>query len=237
MIVQEPVKTLASGRTDAGAHAVCQVVAFSTESRLRAATLCRAMNAVLPDDIAVTSCRDTSEDFNPRRDAASRTYRYLIWNRTVRSPFLLDRAAHVKPRLDEEEMNRAAHALVGRHDLSAFIPVRSDGNRERSIYSLHCRRNGHMVTVEIEATGFMRQMVRAIVGTLIRVGTGKLSPAEFADILGGRDRALGGDTAPACGLYLVAVRYPGEIWADSRQDIAGCPWLDATSTGRYEETE
>jgi tRNA pseudouridine38-40 synthase len=132
-------------------------------------------------------------------------------------------------------MDRAAQALLGRHDLGAFTPVRAEGSRERTIYAAGCRRDGDLVVVEIEATGFMRQMVRAIVGTLIRVGKGKLKPPDFADILRSRDRTRAGDTAPACGLYLVAVHYPADVAGFERSDSAGYPWLTDFLAGGHEE--
>jgi tRNA pseudouridine38-40 synthase len=207
-VTQEPIEVLGSGRTDAGAHAVHQVIAFSTITRLDSASLVRAVNACLPRDIAVTAGAEVPLTFNPRRDASSRTYRYLIWNRAVRSPFMLGRSMHVEHRLDERAMDAAAQILVGRHDLGAFIPVRTEGGRERTIYAAGCSRESDLICIDIEATGFMRQMVRAIAGTLIHVGAGKMTHAQFGEVLSGRDRASAGDTAPACGLYLLRVRYP-----------------------------
>lgn len=213
-VTGEEVRVIGSGRTDAGAHALGQVIAFSTSSALAVETLGRALNANLPRDVAVTAVADADPGFHPRFDARSRLYRYLIWNRPVGSPFYLGRAAHVKPRLDEHRMDAAARHLIGRHDLSSFIPHRIEGNRERDIYSASCRREDDLVVIELEASGFMRQMVRTIAGTLIRVGKGALTVDEFGAILAARDRSLAGDTAPAGGLYLVMVTYP----ADERQE-------------------
>jgi tRNA pseudouridine38-40 synthase len=165
------------------------------------------MNAVLPRDIAVTSVAEAAPTFHPRFDAASRTYRYLIWNRPVRCPFCEGRAAHVKPPLDEGAMHTALQAIVGRHDFTSFVPNALAGSRERTVWSAECRRDGWTVAVEIEAQGFMRQMIRAIVGTLIDVGRGAIVAEDFAAILAARDRRRGGRTAPAHGLYLLDVRY------------------------------
>jgi tRNA pseudouridine38-40 synthase len=206
-VTQEGARVVGSGRTDAGAHALRQVVAFSTDSRLPAETLKRAINAHLPYDIAVTEAHDAAPDFHPRFDATSRLYRYVIWNRSVRSPHWHGRALHVPVRLDEQAMHEAAQALVGAHDFTSFVPLRQEGSRDRMVGAASCRRDGHLVVFEIEASGFMRQMVRSIAGTLIRVGLHRLDHAAFTSILTGRDRALAADTAPAHGLYLAEVRY------------------------------
>lgn len=206
-VTQEDVRVVGSGRTDAGAHAIGQVIAFSTESALPPEVLCRAINAHLPFDIAVTSVADVEPDFHPRHGASSRTYRYLIWNRQIRSPLWIGRAAHIKARLDERAMDEAAQLLVGRHDFGAFVPTAQQGSRERAMDSTSCRRDGHLVIVDLTATGFMRQMVRALVGTLVRVGMGAIGAADFQRILCSRDRSRAGVTMPACGLYLLGVQF------------------------------
>jgi tRNA pseudouridine38-40 synthase len=235
-IVQEPVRIVGSGRTDAKAHAALQVVAFSTVTRLECKTLAHAVNAVLPGDIAVTAASDVDPEFDPRRDATSRTYRYLIWNRPVRSPFMMERALQVGHHLDEHAMHLAAQRLLGRHDLSAFVPKRTEGTRERTVFAASCSREGHIVAIDLEATGFMRQMARAIAGTLVRVGAGKLTPDDFATILRARDRAGAGDTAPACGLYLMRVKYPGANFQTTDDRLAGYAWLPQETAGVCEET-
>lgn len=196
-----------SGRTDAGAHALAQTVTFSTDSGLTAQQLGRALNAVLPRDIAVSEAADVDPSFNPRHDAIRRTYRYMIWNREVRSPFHEGRAAHVKRRLDVTAMDGALSTLIGSHDYSSFVPVRLEATRRRTIYDARCWREGDLVLVELTGSSFMRQMVRAIVGTLIWVGLGSCTRQEFAEIVRSRDRLRAGDTAPACGLYLHRVEY------------------------------
>jgi tRNA pseudouridine38-40 synthase len=206
-VTQEQIRVIGSGRTDAGGHALHQVVAFSTESALPVETLCRAINAHLPDDVSVTGATDADIDFHPRFDAASRSYRYLIWNRPIPSPFWVGRAAFVKPRLEESAMDVAARSLLGRHDFSAFADVREETNHYRHMYRAECRRDGDLVVLELEASGFMRQMVRSIAGTLIRIGSGRMSPESMQEILTSLDRSRAGDTAPACGLYLIDVRY------------------------------
>lgn len=212
-VTGESASISASGRIDAGAHATHQVIAFSTRSELPREKLLRAINANLPRDIALITIAEVDADFNPRAHATGRRYRYLIWNREIRSPFYEGRAAHVRQRLDETAMQDAAGALVGDHDFSAFVTVRDTSERRRRMYRAECWREGDLVIVELEASGFMRQMVRCIVGTLIQIGKGKLPSAAMAEILRSGDRRRAGDTAPAKGLHLVAVHYP------SRPDI------------------
>jgi tRNA pseudouridine38-40 synthase len=206
-VTQEDIHVIGSGRTDAGAHAVFQVVAFSTESGLQPGVLQRAANAMLPRDVVITGARDVPESFHPRFDAQSRVYRYVIWNRPVRSPFWEGRGAHIKPHLDESAMHDAVQYIIGSNDFASFVPTTFHGSRERTVWEARCWRDGWTVNVEIEAEGFMRQMVRSIAGTLIDVGRGKIDIDEFKRIVLARDRTQAGRTAPAHGLYLVSVRY------------------------------
>lgn len=206
-VTGESVRVIASGRTDAGAHALGQVIAFTTASDLPAGTLQRALTAHLPPDVTVTAVDDVGESYHPRYDACARRYRYLIWNRAARSPLWHDRALHVPVSLDVCRMHAAAQCLIGEHDFSSFVPTVHAGSRVRTMYVAGCRRTGDLVSIELEGNGFMRQMVRSIAGTLVRVGLGKLSVSEFAAVLAARDRARAAGTAPAHGLYLVGVRY------------------------------
>ena len=224
-----------SGRTDAGAHALGQIVAFSTESTLGVDVLRRALNATLPADIAVTSAHEVRWDFHPRFDASSRVYRYVIWNRPIRSPFWQGRAPHVKPYLDVGAMHQAAQHLTGTHDFGAFVPRNLTGSRTRTIYRAECRREGDVVLIELEADGFMRQMVRSVVGTLVRVGLGKIGSAEFYDILASLDRKRAATTAPASGLYLVDVHYPECADESSQSNPAGVRSRLGATTNRSEE--
>lgn len=230
-VVGETVRVDGSGRTDAGAHATAQVIAFSTESALSPAVLGRAINAHLPLDIALTRVEDVAPDFHPRYDAQSRVYRYLIWNRPVRSPFWLGRAAHVSYPLDERRMHQALQQLLGQRDFGAFVAANAPADRTRTLYNASCRREGDLVIVELEADGFLKQMVRAMVGTVIQVGGGKLSIADFLTLATSGDRRKTGPTAPAAGLYLARVNY-----ADSTEQTNG--GLAETDRGfsRREET-
>jgi tRNA pseudouridine38-40 synthase len=230
-VVGEPVRVDGSGRTDAGAHAAAQVIAFSTESGLSPAVLGRAINAHLPRDIAVTQVEEAAPGFHPRHDAQSRVYRYLIWNRPVRSPFWQGRAAHVSFPLDVQRMHQALQQIVGRRDFGAFVAANAHGSRTRTLYHASCRREGDLVIVELEADGFLKQMVRAIVGTLIRVGGGRLDLPDFRRVADSGDRAQAGPTAPAEGLYLAGVNY-----GYSTEQTSGEPARSGGGRGRREET-
>lgn len=207
-VTGETVTVSASGRTDAGAHALAQIVSFTTASAMPSQDVCHALNAHLPNDIAVIYARDVAPSFHPRFDADRRTYRYLIWNRPIRSPFWRERAAHIRKALDVAVMDQAAGTLIGRLDVRAFVPSRLDGEKVRQVHAARCWREDDLVLIELEASGFMRQMVRAIAGTLIRVGQGSLSLDGFASVVAAGERHAAGETAPACGLYLVRVNYP-----------------------------
>ena len=206
-VTQEDIHVVGSGRTDAGAHALCQVIAFSTESRLAPEVLQRAANALLPRDVVISGAVNAADDFHPRFDARSRIYRYLIWNRPIRSPFWEGRGAHVKPHLNEQVMHAALQNLVGRLDFASFVPANFSGSRERTVWSARCWRHESIVVIDLEAEGFMRQMVRSVAGTLIDVGRGRIDESEFRRIVLARDRTQAGKTAPAHGLYLMSVLY------------------------------
>lgn len=207
-VTGETAAITAAGRTDAGAHARRQVIAFSTHSTLSSDTFRRALNAHLPESVAVTRVDDVPLAFHPRFDASKRTYEYFIWNRPVRSPFFAGRATHVPWYLDVDLMDDAASGLVGIRDVSAFVPAAATGDRRRLIYAASCKRDGDLVVVRLEASGFMRQMVRAIVGTLMQVGAGRRTVDDFVAITEAGRRQLAGTTAPADGLYLIDVEYP-----------------------------
>jgi tRNA pseudouridine38-40 synthase len=207
-VTGEEITITAAGRTDAGAHAVHQVIAFTTASQLPAETFTRAFNAHLPADVVVSRSCDVPDDFHPRFDALSRTYRYIIWNRRFRSPLLLERAVHIHIPLDASRMHRALQYLVGEHDFGAFAGSQAEGSRVRRMLSARCWREEHLIRVELQADGFLKQMVRSIAGTLIDIGKGTREPEDMEAILASRDREQAGETAPAWGLYLMNVEYP-----------------------------
>lgn len=210
-VTREAVRVAGAGRTDAGVHAWGQVVSFATGSRWEASELLRALNAVLPEDVAVLRCIEVPDSFHARFSAARREYVYRILNRPFRSALERRRAWHVAWPLDEAVMHQGCLALEGRHDFASFSGA---GRRERTIrtvWAASCQRAGDEIRMKITADAFLPHMVRNIVGTLIWLGTGKLDLARFVEILRAGDRSLAGPTAPPWGLYLAGVDY-GEEW-------------------------
>jgi tRNA pseudouridine38-40 synthase len=206
-----PVSVSGAGRTDAGVHAEGQVASFAVDTRLAPRAVHRALDQRLPDDLAVVACEAVPDAFDPRRDAVSKCYRYVIWNGPARSPLRRRRAHAVPEPLDVAAMTRAARAFEGEHD---FASLQSTGSSVRTTVRtvLGCRvtgRAGGEIAVEVEGTGFLRHMVRTLAGTLIEVGQGRRPEGSIPALLDARDRARAGPTAPAAGLTLVAVRYPG----------------------------
>ncbi|OGO51472.1 MAG: tRNA pseudouridine(38-40) synthase TruA [Chloroflexi bacterium RBG_16_68_14] len=196
-----------AGRTDAGVHARGQVAAFTTASTLATDVFVRGLNAWLPAEIAVRRALEVAEGFDPRRHAASRTYRYTIYNGPARSPLWRAWAWHVAEPLDAAAMRAAATELVGEHDFAAFS--RREGVRTvRCVRRCQVAHRGHLVTVEIEANAFLRQQVRRTVGALVQVGSGRLSLAGFRRLLRPAEAGSAGPLAPAHGLCLLRVSYP-----------------------------
>ena len=206
------VRVIASGRTDAGVHAAGQVVSFQTESHLAADVLRRALNAELPRDVAVLLAADTPDDFHALRDTKGKRYRYMIHDGPVRDVFGRHYCWHYRSALDADSMARAAGALLGKHDFSSFES--SGAQREtsiRTIYSISVTRGEnaecHLITIEVEADGFLYNMVRAIVGTLVEVGRGAQHASWVAEVLEAADRRAAGSNAPPQGLCLMKVEY------------------------------
>ena len=223
----EKIRVMGAGRTDTGVHALGQCAHFDTQWHRPIEILQRALNAVLPTDIAIRNIARVPDDFSARYSAASRTYRYTILNQAIRSPLEERYALLVKESLDEKLMNDAAQYLVGVHDFSAFgrapsrrkewdenqftLP-REDGRKPskidlttRRMYRADVERNGSRITLELEANAFLYRMVRRIVGTLIGVGKGAMSVDEFRAVIAKESKA--GAAVPPHGLCLIAVNY------------------------------
>jgi len=207
-VAQHDVDVIGAGRTDAGVHALGQVAHFSTTSRLTAEDWHRALNGLLPPDMAVPAVEQAPETFHARFSAKSKLYRYQILTRVHRSALSRSKVLHYPYPVDLAAMQEASRALVGTHDFSSFqgSPTDTD-NPVCTITRLTIERFGDEIRFEVEANRFLKQMVRAIVGTLLVVGRGKLKVGAVAEILATKDRTKAGPTAPAHGLYLVRVDY------------------------------
>ena len=201
-------KVIGAGRTDAGVHAEGQVAHFKTRSPMDCKALQRGMNALLPDDIVVLNVEEAEEDFHALFSAKGKTYRYMILNRSYPSAFERHRCWHISCRLDLDAMREAVRPLIGRHDFSAFQA--SDccaRNPVREIGRIEILEEDGWISIMVSANGFLKYMVRNIVGTLVEVGRGKMVPVDVQRILDSRDRTQAGPTAPAQGLFLVFVDY------------------------------
>lgn len=206
-VLREEVALTVAGRTDTGVHAIGQVASFETAAEVPA-SLARSLNGLGPDDVAVTAAAQAPNGFDARRDAVSRSYLYRLHARPAPSPFERGRALWWPHRLDEEALAACAAALVGTHDFTAFTPTQTDHVRfERDVLAASWRRDGEILAFRITADAFMRNMVRALIGTMLEVSSGRRSVEGFRALLDGAHRSEGGDTAPPHGLYLEAVSY------------------------------
>lgn len=196
-----------AGRTDAGVHASGQVIAFDVNWRHGPGDLQRALNAVLPDSIAVAELEQAADVFHPRYDAVSREYRYSLYQSVTRDPLKQRYALRVMPDLVIEAMRAASATLIGEHDFAAFGQPTIGESTIRSMYRADVRAAGDLITIELQANGFLYRMVRRIVGTLIAVGRGERSVAEFAEILHSADPGRAAATIAPNGLCLTKVNY------------------------------
>ena len=205
------VTVLGAGRTDAGVHALGQVAAFTLTRTMAADVVVRALNVRLPLSVRVLEAEEVPADFHPQFAATSKTYRYRIWNSDVVSPFERLYAWHVFGALDAAAMNEAARMLEGTHDFAAFQGTGSDVKTTvRTIRESGIARSAiaeSLIDYEVRGDGFLRHMVRAIVGTLVEIGRGRRPPEWMREVVASRNRSDAGVTAPAAGLFLVRVNY------------------------------
>ncbi len=210
-VAAHPVEVTCAGRTDAGVHARCQVVHFDSDATRSERAWVLGANSRLARDVAVLWARPVADGFHARFGARARRYRYTILNRPVRAALAARFVTWERVPLDVEAMQRAAQALVGEHDFSAFRTVACQANSPmRNVHAIAVARRGDEVAIEIEANAFLHHMVRNIVGSLLPIGRGERAEAWLAELLHGRDRSVAGPTAPASGLAFLAPRYPAE---------------------------
>jgi len=216
----EKIRVMAASRTDAGVHARRQVVSFRTKSTLPLEAFVKGLNHYLPVDIAIKGASRVADSFNVRRDAVSREYRYYLLNSPTRSPLKRGFVHLVGGLLDISAMNRACQLLIGRHDLASFVTGDETGIKStlRTLYQAEFTKDGDLVTFDVSADSFLPHQVRNMVGALIRVGRGKMSVADFEDMVQASTPGRAAPTAPAGGLFLTRVNYPGpfegETWGD-----------------------
>jgi len=223
-VTREKIRIHGASRTDAGVHALGQVASFATSSKLETKDLKRALNAVLAEDVSVVGCDEAAPGFHARFDARGKHYRYRILNREERAPLERRTALHVRDTLDVAAMNEGAQAVLGEHDFRGFETETSVRYKEleekgRSTENASVRRvtaarvasvAPGILAVDVAGTGFLYNMVRTLVGTLLQVGRGKRPASDVSDIVQGRARALAGPTSPPQGLCLVRVFYGEE---------------------------
>ena len=195
-------------RTDAGVHANMYCCNIRTESTIDCKKLVGALNAVLPKDIAAIDCEEVDYDFHARYDCKSKEYIYKIWNSRSKNPFLYDYSLHYKYPLNEKFLDRQAKAFIGTHKFDSFCAAGSSvEDTERTVVNAAVEREGDMVIFRVEANGFLYNMVRIMVGTLIDISRGKIPADSIEGIINAKNRSAAGYTAPAHGLYLNKIHY------------------------------
>jgi tRNA pseudouridine38-40 synthase len=213
-ITGEKVLPQGSGRTDAGVHALAQVMTFVTQSSVPTENFVKALNDILPASVRVMEVVEMPAEFHARHSAQAKTYRYRIYREPICPPFLARYVWHYPYQIDEESMARAAALVVGQKDFTSFAAVDPERGRDgeavsnvRSIFSSAWERSGAELIYTVRGSGFLHHMVRNLVGTFILVGRGTLQEQDVTRILEARDRSAAGATAPASGLFLVNVEY------------------------------
>ena len=211
-VADRPVQVICAGRTDTGVHAACQVVHFDTEVVRDPEAWIRGGNVNLPKSISILWARTVAEDFHARFSALRRRYRYVIFNRKVRPAILHGKVAFEYRPLETGPMQAAATHLLGEHDFSAYRAVACQAKSPvRTLYRLDVSRCNELVILDLEANGFLHHMVRNIAGVLMTIGAGEREAEWAREVLEGRDRRLGGVTAPPGGLYFMEAIYPAHF--------------------------
>lgn len=212
-VLGNPVRLRSSGRTDAGVHALGMVAMCTTNSTIPVRGIQASVNKLLPDDIVVQSISEIDREFNPIKEARRKQYQYTIYNGLIRSPLMRHFSWHVREKLDISAMRRASAFFVGEHDFGAFRASNSDAKTSvRTIMSVQIQAQNNIIQIDIVGSGFLKNMVRIMTGTLVDIGRGHYSPEHILALLENKDRKKAGVTAPACGLCLLRVDYDESIF-------------------------
>jgi len=208
-VANHRVATICAGRTDSGVHAFGQVVHFDSHAAREPKAWALGSNVRMPPDVSIRWVQPVEGDFSARFSAVSRRYRYVIHNARTRSALLAERVTWLNYAIDADAMDRAAQALVGENDFSAFRAIEcQSATPMRNLHGIAVRRRGEFVVIDVRANAFLHHMVRNIVGSLLEIGAGKRPESWIAELLAGRDRTRAGMTATASGLYFVGPDYP-----------------------------
>lgn len=218
-ILGEKIKIQSCSRTDAGVHANMFCCNFKCETDRLCDKIILGLNAVLPESIAVYGCKEVSEDFHARYSCVAKEYIYKIWNGKERNPFMLKYACHYRKKIDEKMLNNEVKSFIGTHDFSSFCASGSTVlSKVRTIYSAGVERDGDFVIFKVTGDGFLYNMVRIMVGTLLEICDGKIDNGKISSIINSKDRNTAGKTAPANGLYLNRVFYDErEIFSEEQK--------------------
>jgi tRNA pseudouridine38-40 synthase len=208
-VIGEKTDIKGCSRTDKGVHANMYTVSFKTSSRIKCDNIIYALNRLLPHDIAVTHCAEVSDDFHARYSCIGKEYVYKIWNHRIRNPFLNNRALHYWYPLDISALNDAAKFYIGSHDFTSFATLdkRETKNMIRTVVNFDVCQNDAVIEMKVRADGFLYNMVRIMVGTLLKVAQGKIKKEDIPYIIESKSRKNAGPTAPSHGLYLNRVFY------------------------------
>lgn len=207
-LFREEIKVIGASRTDTGVHSLGNIAVFDTSARIPADKISYALNQRLPEDIRIQLSKEVAPDFHPRHQNSKKTYAYQILNCAFPIPVYRLYSYFTYVKLDVEKMQEAASYLVGEHDFKSFCSTKTVAETTvRTIYDIGVEKSGDMIRVRVTGSGFLYNMVRIIVGTLVEAGKGNIAPQQMADILNACDRAQAGPTLPACGLTLVGYTF------------------------------
>jgi tRNA pseudouridine38-40 synthase len=208
VMVGQPVEIVGSSRTDAGVHALAQIANFKIDEDLPESKIMNFLNHYLPRDISITEVMLVNDRFHARYNAKDKTYLYKIWNEEFANPFMRKYSMHVEKRLDVERIKRACPYFIGEHDFTAYSNAKTNKkDKVRMIYSLEVEETEGFIQIRVQGNGFLYNMVRKMIGTLIEIGLGEKDPEDIQTILHAKERIQTGGMADAAGLYLEKINY------------------------------